>query len=361
MAEGQIARVRHMQGSAPTRRELSASIPFAGTDGLDRLSERRDDAACIATLRQDARARTLAFVGDVPVLKASSGAPDPWFGLTEAADLGPARELVFLGARDDGPRFAQLLDDSTAQVEGAPDPNALIDRRKRLIPGRDDLSLIDLRSLAVSEAVRPQDLALFAEAKSLLYWHARHRFCSNCGAPTQMGAAGWRRDCSACKGMHFPRTDPVVIMLAVDGDHCLMGRQGRFGKGMYSALAGFLEPGETIEEAVRREIREESGVFVGTVAYLASQPWPFPASLMIGCLAHALTRELAIDHTELEDARWFSRRDVELMLAGDHPEGFSAPQRVAIAHHLLRAWASGDLRELSASFGPTSQLRGERL
>ena len=123
---------------------------------------------------------------------------------------------MFLGARDDGPRFAQLLDDSTAQVEGAPDPNALIDRRKRLIPGRDDLSLIDLRSLAVSEAVRPQDLALFAEAKSLLYWHARHRFCSNCGAPTQMGAAGWRRDCSACKGMHFPRTDPVVIMLAVE-------------------------------------------------------------------------------------------------------------------------------------------------
>ena len=137
------------------------------------------------------------------------------------------------------------------------------------------------------------------------------------------------------------RSDPVVIMLAIDGDHCLMGRQGRFGKGMYSALAGFLEPGETIEEAVRREIREEAGVEIGAVTYLASQPWPFPASLMIGCLAQALTRDLVIDRTELEDARWFSRHDVKLMLDGAHPDGYSAPQRVAIAHHLLRAWAAG--------------------
>jgi NAD+ diphosphatase len=321
--------------------DLSATIPFAGNDGLDRMSDKRDDAEFVAGLASDPRAKALAFVGDVPVLARRAEGDSPWFSLAEAARIGPARELVFLGARDDGPRFAQLLDESAARVDGEPDPNAMVDRRKRMVPGRDDLSLIDLRSLAVSSALGRQDMAQLAQAKSLLFWHSRHRFCSNCGAATTMSAAGWRRDCASCKGMHFPRTDPVVIMLAIDGDKCLMGRQGRFGKGMYSALAGFLEPGETVEEAVRREIREESGVVVGEVTYLASQPWPFPASLMIGCLAQALTRELIIDRTELEDARWFTRHDVELMLSGTHPDGYNAPQHVAIAHHLLRAWVSG--------------------
>jgi len=175
-----------------------------------------------------------------------------------------------------------------------------------------------------------------------MYWHARHRYCSVCGTMSEPFGAGWRRDCPSCGGQHFPRTDPVVIMLAVDGDHCLLGRSGRFGKGMYSALAGFLEPGETIENAVRREIMEESGIRTGCVAYVASQPWPFPSSLMIGCVAQALGRDIVIDPNELEDCRWFSRADVDMMIARTHPEGYEAPNPIAIAYHLLRAWRDGE-------------------
>jgi NAD+ diphosphatase len=172
-----------------------------------------------------------------------------------------------------------------------------------------------------------------------MHWHARRRFCSNCGSPNEVAAAGWRRECKVCKMQHFPRTDPVVIMLAVDGDACLLGRQPRFPKGMYSALAGFLEPGETIEAAVRREIQEEAGVDCGEVRYFASQPWPFPSSLMIGCFAQARSRALEVDRVELEDARWFSREEALALLERRHPDGLVAPIPMAIAHHLLKRWA----------------------
>ena len=319
--------------------ELSAWIPFSGTDGFDRLSEKRDDAAFVESLRISSGARFLVFVGDVPVLKKSGESFDPWFAAADSQSLGPARETALLGRGASGARFAILLDESIASPEGELEPGATLDRRKRVIPGRMDCALIDLRSVATQGLLGREDLAMAACAKSLLYWHLRHRYCSACGVSSQVASAGWRRDCPACKATHFPRTDPVVIMLAVDGDKCLMGRSGRFGTGMYSALAGFLEPGETVEEAVRREILEESGIVTGKVSYLASQPWPFPASLMIGCLAQALSHNIVIDRTELEDARWFSRAEVRQMLAGTHPEGLGAPQPVAIAHHLLRSWA----------------------
>jgi NAD+ diphosphatase len=180
-----------------------------------------------------------------------------------------------------------------------------------------------------------------AEAKALLGWHARHRFCANCGASTNMGEAGWRRDCPECKAQHFPRTDPVVIMLAIDGERCLLGRQARFGTGMWSCLAGFVEPGETIEEAVRRETSEEAGIICGEVNYFATQPWPFPMSLMIGCHAKALSSEIKVDTTELEDAQWFSRKDAAAMLLRQHSDGFSTPPPVAIAYHIIRAWVEG--------------------
>jgi NAD+ diphosphatase len=178
-----------------------------------------------------------------------------------------------------------------------------------------------------------------AQAKSLLHWHMRHRFCSNCGEASKIASAGWKRICTACSAQHFPRTDPVVIMVAVRGDHCLLGRQPRFATGMYSALAGFIEPGETVEDAVRREVMEEAGIKVGRVSYMASQPWPFPASLMIGCLAEALSEEITIDRTELEDARWFTRAEVQLMLQGKHEKYLAAPQLIAIARTLLQTWA----------------------
>jgi NAD+ diphosphatase len=319
--------------------ELSRQIPFGENDGLNRLSEKRDDPVFVAALRIDPSARTLIFVGDIPLLRQTDSGINPWFRLNEAEAVGTFRELALLGKTGEGPRFAALLDETIAVTEGEPDPNAMIDKRNRAIPARPDLLLTDLRSIALAGTLRPSWIAMQAQAKSLLFWHASHRFCSNCGLPSIVASAGWRRDCPSCKRMHFPRTDPVVIMLAVDGDRCLMGRSHRFGKGMYSALAGFLEPGETIEEAVRREISEESGILTSEVTYLASQPWPFPASLMIGCLATAVTTEIKIDPSELEDCRWFTREEVLQMLSGTHSEGFLAPQKVAIAHHLLKAWS----------------------
>jgi NAD+ diphosphatase len=153
-----------------------------------------------------------------------------------------------------------------------------------------------------------------------------------------MASAGYRRDCPACGAQHFPRTDPVAIMLVTDGERCLLGRQPRFPAGMYSCLAGFIEPGETIEDAVRREIREEAGIRVGPVTYLASQPWPFPASLMIGCRGEALTTDIVREEEELEDCRWFSLDEARAMLASTHPDGLLAPNPIAIAHHLLKAF-----------------------
>ena len=154
-------------------------------------------------------------------------------------------------------------------------------------------------------------------------------------------AAGWRRACLACGTQHFPRTDPVVIMMATEGERCLLGRQPRFPPGMYSCLAGFVEPGETIEDAVRREIAEEAGLAIGAVHYRGSQPWPFPASLMIGCLAEATSTTIVVDKDELEDARWVSREDTRAILEGRHAGGLVCPPVMAIANHLMRAWAYG--------------------
>jgi NAD+ diphosphatase len=196
-----------------------------------------------------------------------------------------------------------------------------------------------LRSIALQGLVSAKMVGALAQGKSVMYWHAHHRFCANCGAPTRVTAAGWRRECESCGRHHFPRTDPVAIMLATDGDRCLLGRQVRFPAGMYSCLAGFIESGETIEDAVRREIKEEAGITTGRITYLASQPWPFPCSLMIGCLAEATSRELKVDATELEDARWFTRDDARMMLRNAHPAKLFAPPKIAIAHHLLVAWA----------------------
>jgi NAD+ diphosphatase len=317
-------------------RELSAELGFSG-NRLDRLSDRRDDAAFVDALCRDAAARTLIIVRDTPVLKRTGTGYMPWFDLGEAQAVGPGRETALLGRLATGPVFATLLDDAAA----VPVPEGAAGGRPGMvIAGRDDLALIDMRSVAVQGLVGRDDVAMLAGAKSLLHWHARHRFCPNCGAPSSLAAAGWRRECATCKALHFPRTDPVVIMLATDGDNCLLGRQARFGKGMYSALAGFLEPGETVEEAVRREVREESGIEIGEVTYLASQPWPFPSSLMIGCLARATSREIVVDRTELEDARWFTRGEVRQMFAGTHPDGLTPPQPLAIAHHLLRFWSA---------------------
>ncbi len=310
--------------------ELSALVGFSGNP-LDRLSELRDNETAVAELALRADARSLVFVSDTPVLKQGAGGFEPFFTLAEAQALGERLEQVLLGRTVHGAVFATALKPETAQRADPSGPLA--------IPGREDLALVDLRSLAAKAALERPVIAMMAQAKSVLFWHDRHRFCSRCGAPSTVSSAGWKRECAACDTPHFPRTDPVVIMLATRGDRCLLGRQARFAPGMYSALAGFLEPGETIEAAVRREVMEEAGVRVGRVTYLASQPWPFPATLMIGCLAEALNDEITVDYAELEDARWFTRAEVQEMLGGAHENGLGAPQPIAIARSLMRAWA----------------------
>ncbi|MGO4573141.1 NAD(+) diphosphatase [Microvirga sp. 2TAF3] len=289
------------------------------TNPLVRHSAERDPEA-LSRHGKDPNAAIVLLAGDLPVLKAG----EPGTGLLPASVLNrlPAyQEQVFLGFLQDKPVIATLVAPEAAELFHD-DPDFVVE---------------NLRAIAVRDLVPAQELGTLAMAKSLLDWHARHRFCANCGAPTKHAQAGFRRDCAACGAQHFPRTDPVVIMLVTRGDKCLLGRQSRFAEKMYSCLAGFLEPGETIEDAVRREVFEEAGVRVGKVRYLASQPWPFPSSIMIGCAGEAETDDIVIDDTELEDARWFTRDDIRRMLDGVHDE-FAAPSPIAIAHHLLREW-----------------------
>jgi NAD+ diphosphatase len=309
--------------------EPSALTGFA-INCLDRMAERRDETEFVAALAAEDSARCLVFTGDVPLLKQEGEAFQPFFTFDEAAALGKERELVFLGQITEGDVrrsiFGRLVetDLSAAALEHA------------------RLAAIDLRTLAMRSVLAPELLGALGQAKSILYWHERHRFCPNCGAPTTLVAAGWRRDCSACNAQHFPRTDPVVIMLVTNGEACVLGRQPRFPPGMYSCLAGFVEGGETLENAVRREIFEEVGVTTGRVNYVASQTWPFPSSLMIGCVAEATSSELVVDRKELEDARWFSRDEVMLMFRKAHPQGLFCPPKLAIANLLVASWAKGE-------------------
>jgi NAD+ diphosphatase len=309
----------------PHRTELSARLGYA-SNMLDRGANHRDDAQRIAQWRADPLARTVLLQGDIPLTRRLDNGLSPYFSFTEAEEHGAVTEEAFLGLDEGRPRFAMQLAYPAVDSD----------------QGQGDLVALDLRSLAVQGLLAPADLGVLAQAKSLIGWHLRHRFCANCGGPTANAAGGWRRECDACKAQHFPRTDPVVIMLAIRGDRCLLARQPRFPPGTYSCLAGFVEPGETFEDAVRREIFEEAGVRVGRVRYLASQPWPFPSSLMIGCLCEALDEDLTIDRQELEDARWFHRTEVAQILAGTHEGGVRSPPPIAIAHWLERAFVDGE-------------------
>lgn len=300
-----------------SRRHLAdASSP------LDRVAERRQDEAFLAGLAASRLSRAYAIAGESVILKKGGGGFEATFGLDELDGLAPVRNTVFLGLAEGRGQFAAALEADAKQT----------------LKTRDELLVLDLRSILVQGLLPAPTISQISGAKALLHWHERHGFCANCGAATRMVHGGWRRDCPACKAEHFPRTDPVVIMLALKGERCLLGRQPRFAEGMWSCLAGFVEPGESIEEAARRETLEEAGIVCGRVAYFASQPWPFPMSLMIGCHAQALTDEIVIDKTELEAVRWFSRDEAARMLARRHPDGLFAPPPYAIAHHIIRAW-----------------------
>lgn len=294
---------------------------------IERAAERRVDATAVEAMENDSRARTYVIGGELVVLKRAADVGDPLFTLAEARELGRAAEIVFLGLLESAPRFAFGLAPAIAEA----------------LKTRDEFMVTDLRSIAVRGLVEADHLPPLAEGKALLNWHGRHHFCSNCGAATNIVEAGWRRDCPSCHVQHFPRTDPVAIMLPVAGERCVLGRSHRFQPGMWSCLAGFVEPGEAIEDAVRRETREEAGIICGRVSYFASQPWPFPTSLMIGCHAEALSREIVIDRVELDDARWFDRDEVAAMLLRIHPDGLTTPPTVAIAYHIVRAWVEEEI------------------
>jgi NAD+ diphosphatase len=294
---------------------------------LSRAAERRADAAAMRAFAGDPRGRAYVVGGELIVMRKGAALNEPLFTLPEARALDGAAETVFLGLLDGAPRFGVGLPQAAAETLGQ----------------RDGFLVIGLRAIAVQGLVTPEHLPPIAEAKAVLHWHARHRFCPNCGVATQAVDGGWRRDCPQCKAQHFPRTDPVAIMLAIDGEHCLLGRSPRFVPTMWSCLAGFVEPGESVEDAVRRETQEETGIACGRVTYFRSQPWPFPTSLMIGCHAQALSRDITVDRSELEDARWFGKDEVTAMLLGRHPQGLTAPPSVAIAYHIIRAWLEDEV------------------
>ncbi|OHD05442.1 NAD(+) diphosphatase [Sphingopyxis sp. RIFCSPHIGHO2_12_FULL_65_19] len=277
---------------------------------LDRADQLRTNAAAFAAAITDPRARCLRLDG-IDFVPGEGG------GLSwEAIDPADDRALMLLGIDDSGaPHFVR---EAPAGVQ--------VDARSRTV-----MRLLPLLSGA--------DAALYGGARSLVDWHARHRFCAVCGSPTALFRGGWGRRCDACHAEHFPRVDPVVIMLAEFEDRVLVGRQGGFPPGFFSALAGFVEPGESLEEAVARELWEEAGIRVSDVSYVASQPWPFPSSLMIGCRAVAHDAALTLDTTEIEAAMWVDRADVRAALGGDIGAPFMAPPPLAIARYLLEDWA----------------------
>ena len=286
---------------------MSEAVPAFCAQSLDRADHLRSDPAKLADLLADARLLRLDAL--VPEL---DGAGRLVWDTVNGGDA----ELVFLGLHEGRAHFAAV------PAEGNADP-AYAQRPIWGLLGQ----------------LSADDLALYGGARSVLDWHARHKFCARCGQPTQLAKAGWQRNCSGCGAQHFPRVDPVAIMLVECDGLLLLGRQARFPPRSYSALAGFVEPGESIEDAVRREVFEEAGVRVGEVRYVASQPWPFPSQLMIGCLGHADSLELTIDETEIEDARWFTRAEVaEALEKGRDSASFLPPPPQAIAHHLLQWW-----------------------
>ncbi len=312
--------------------EPSLAFRFAA-NRLDRRADLRDDAAAIAALTARPDARFLVVAGDRPLVDhGDADRPTAFLGR-------PAAEA--LGALFDHPVFLGL---APAAGEGEGEGAPWFALRSRIdeagLAALPAFEAADLRTLAVAGTLAAEEYGAIAQGRATLWWHSTHRFCARCGARSEPASAGWKRICPACGAEHFPRTDPVVIMMVDDGERCLLGRAARFPPGMWSCLAGFMEPGETVEAAVRRETLEEAGITVGRVDYFASEPWPFPGSLMIGVTARATTTEIRRDETELEDCRWFDRAEVASLLAGDHPQGLFAPPPIALAHHLLAAFVA---------------------
>src|SRR6202047_1074037 len=296
--------------------------PAFVTHILDRAAHLRGNDEKLFALEGRSDARAYVVYRDSLVVKREADGPRALLSIDEALKFGANPGTIFLGLRDGAAVFGMGI--SAASVES-------------LLP-RDDVAVSELRGMAMQGVVPPDQLSAIAMAKSMVNWHQPHGFCANCGTRTGMTQGGWKRDCPNCKAEHFPRTDPVVIMLVTSGDKVLLGRQKQFLPGMYSCLAGFVEAAETIEDAVRREIFEESGIRCTDVNYYMTQPWPYPSSLMIGCTARATNEDIIVDHAGLEDSSWFDRTEATLMIKRQHPDGLAGPHPFAIAHHLVGRW-----------------------
>ncbi len=313
---------------------IAETVTFGGS-GLDRAAALRDDAAAIARLWDNGL--VMPFWRGKPLI-ALDMAPE-WLASGHPV-LASATGTVFLGRDGDRGYFGCDLPDWAADA-GADLQPGFSDRSMQRHPAISaEAGFQELRGAMVH--LSPRAAELLATAKALLQWHASHRYCAACGQPSAVAKAGWQRNCPACGTSHFPRTDPVVIMLVLRGNRVLLGRSPGWPEGMYSLLAGFVEPGETLEAAVRREVAEESGVQIGAVQYLASQPWPFPASLMVGCRAEALTDAITLDPVELEHALWVGREELLQVMAGQHGV-IRPPRQGAIAQFLMSAWLADTL------------------
>lgn len=289
---------------------------------IDRAAHIRLDADKLFALESHRNARAYVVHRDSLLVTRDADGPRALLTLDEARGFGANPGTIFLGLQEGAAIFGMGIGAAAAED----------------LMGRKDVAVENLRAVAASGTIPARELSTIAMAKSLVGWHQRHGFCANCGVRTAMAEGGWKRVCPSCKAEHFPRTDPVVIMLVTAGDKCLMGRQSQFPPTMWSCLAGFVEAAETIEQAVQREILEEAGIQCTDVRYYMTQPWPYPSSLMIGCTARATTTDIVVDRNELEDARWFTRDEAVAMLGRQHPEGLTGPHPVAIAHHLLANW-----------------------
>ena len=292
---------------------------------LDRAAHLRGSDEKLLALEANPTSRAYVVHRDSLVVKKEGEATRALLSLDEALKCGANPGTIFLGLRDGAAVFGMGISAKAAED----------------LMTRNDVAVSDLRGMATTGVVPPGELSAIAMAKSMVNWHQRHGYCANCGQRTALKEGGWKRECQSCKAEHFPRTDPVVIMLVTHGDKCLLGRAPRFLPGMYSCLAGLVEAAETIEDAVRREVFEEAGIRCTDVNYYMTQPWPYPSSLMIGCTARATNEDIVVDRSELEDARWFDRAEAKLMITRKHPDGLAGPHPFAIAHHLLGRWLHG--------------------
>lgn len=319
--------------------KAAETVTFGGS-GLKRAAELRGDSRVMAQWLADPNSRAIVLWRGKPLVEETSGAHQLVRLSLSDPVLQGGDASIFLGLEDKGAVFAVDLS-AWSPTQQAEDLDSFMDQSQQHHPDLPENQLFhELR--AVMSSLSPRDAELAATARALFNWHGSHGFCARCGGASEMVMAGWQRNCPSCGGMHFPRTDPVVIMLITRGNQVLLGRSPGWPEGMYSLLAGFVEPGETLEAAVRREVLEETGVEVGAVRYLASQPWAFPNSLMMGCAGVALSQEITIDPKEIEDARWFPREEIMQAFSGGHPL-LRRPREGAIAGFLLRNWLADRL------------------